>query len=119
MHNVGAFALACDKYHCLDTFTFRAAAERWLLAPYQQEKDDWSRNALIIAYIIGDDHLFQVVTKELILRSVRWFQQTNDTRHRKTGHITMKLGPRALPDQIVGESARLTGFHACLIMADA
>ena len=26
MHNVGAFALACDRYRCLDTFTFRAAA---------------------------------------------------------------------------------------------
>ena len=113
MHNVGAFVLACHKYDCLHTFTFRAAAERWLLAPHQLKKDDWSRNALIVAFTIGDDDLFEVVTKELILRSVRSFQQTNDIRHSKTVHITMKFGPVALPDRIIGESASSTAFHAC------
>jgi hypothetical protein len=95
--DIGAFALACDKYGCLDKFTFRSAAERWLMAPGRRKRADWSEGALMIAYILGDDEIFEIVTKQLILGSVDNFE--------KSGTLTTEFGPSTLPDGIISEFA--------------
>ena len=50
-------------------FELRRSDGCW--APCQQERDDWSKNALIVAYILGNDDVFEVVTKFVRSQSAR------------------------------------------------
>lgn len=94
--DIGAFVLACHKYGCLEKFTFKSAAERWLLASLRHEEKDWDDDALIVAYMVDNQSIFDDVTKELILRSTEAFEPN--------GKMTTEFGPFTLPDRIISES---------------
>ena len=96
MEDIGSFALACHKYGRLEKPVFKIMGEKWMSNSNHLSESDYD---VIVAYILANPDLFEIVTKDIILKSTETFKPDQN--------IATGFGPFVLPDSVIGESKNL------------